>query len=293
MNFNRDVKQCHSRIKLRSHFVINESPNLTEKIFNKSNSTWEPKEIHHTVNTFIEDFTQKINNSLQEQRNIKTIPKKNLTKPEEKALKDLMKRNDIIICDADKGGSVVILDVKDYIKEADRQLSDEHFYKKLPEDATLLHGELVNNAIEHLKNRNLISEKLANGLKLSDPRTPLFYLLPTIHKINNPGRPGVSSISCHTENISQFVDYHLQPLAERLPSYIQDTTDFLTRLNQLPESLPNGSILITMDVKSLYTNIRNQEGIEAVNSYLKDSDKGNLTNTISAFLTLILTLNNF
>ena len=48
-----------------------------------------------------------------------------------------------------------------------------------------------------------------------------------------------------------------------------------------------------MDVKSLYTNIPNQEGIEAVNSYLKDSDKGNLTNVISAFLTLILTLNNF
>ena len=166
MNFNRDVKQFHRRIKLRSHFGITESPNLTEKIFNKSNSTWKPKEIHHTVNTFIEDVTQKINNSLQEQRNIKTIPKKNLTKYEEKALKDLMKRNDIIICNADKGGAD--------IKEADRQLSDEHFYKKLPKDATLLPGELVNNAIEHLKNRNLISEKLANGLKVSDPKTPLY-----------------------------------------------------------------------------------------------------------------------
>ena len=79
----------------------------------------------------------------------------------------------------------------------------------------LLHGELVNNTIEHIKNRNLISEKLANGLKVSEPRTPLFYLLPKIHKINNPGHPVVTSISCHTENISQFVDYHLQPLAKR------------------------------------------------------------------------------
>ena len=160
-----------------------------------------------------------------------------------------MKRNDVIICNADKGGAVVILDVKDYMKEAYRQLSDENVYKHLPNDATLLHGELVNNAIVHLRNRNLISEKLANGLKVSDPRTPLFYLLPKIHKINNPGRPVVNSISCHTENISQFVDYHLQPLAEKLPSYIQDTTDFLNRLNQLPEVLPNGSILVTLDVK--------------------------------------------
>ena len=103
-----------------------------------------------------------------------------------------MKRNDIIICNAVKGGAVVILDVKDYIKEADRQLSDEHFNKKLPKDATLLHGELVNNAIEHIKNRNLISEKLANGLKVSDPRTPLFYLLPKVHKINNPAELAVT-----------------------------------------------------------------------------------------------------
>ena len=40
-----------------------------------------------------------------------------------------------------------------------------------------------------------------------------------------------------------------------------------------------------MGVKSLYTNIPNQEGIEVVN--LKDSDKENLMNVISAFLTLI------
>ena len=77
-----------------------------------------------------------------------------------------MKRNDIKICNADKGGAVVILHVKYYIKEADRQLSHEHLYKKLPKEATLSYGELVNNAIEHLKNRNLISKKLANGLKV-------------------------------------------------------------------------------------------------------------------------------
>ena len=48
-----------------------------------------------------------------------------------------------------------------------------------------------------------------------------------------------------------------------------------------------------MDVISLYTNIPNDEGIEAVKSYMRESDKKNLTPVISAFLTLILTLNNF
>lgn len=275
---------------MRSHFGINSNPR-NEKIFNKSNSLWEPKEVHHTVKTFIEDFTQQVNNSLQEQTNDKK-QYKNLNKNEDGALKDLMERTDIIICNADKGGAVVIMDVKDYIQEAERQLSDENFYKKLPTDATSLHVELVNNAIEQLKNRNLISEKIANGLKVSNPRTPLFYLLPKIHKENNPGRPVVSSINCHTESISQFVDYHLQPLAKQLPSYVQDTTDFLRKLNDLPKHLPKGATLVTMDVKSLYTNIPNVEGIEAVKSYLRESDR-KLTQVISAFLTLILTLNNF
>ena len=35
-----------------------------------------------------------------------------------------MNRNDITICNADKGGAVVIIDIDDYIKEAMRQLSD-------------------------------------------------------------------------------------------------------------------------------------------------------------------------
>ena len=40
-----------------------------------------------------------------------------------KALQESSKPNDIILNNTDKGGAVVIQDVKDYIKEADRQLS--------------------------------------------------------------------------------------------------------------------------------------------------------------------------
>ena len=42
-----------------------------------------------------------------------------------------MLRDDIVICNADKGNAVVILDVEDYIKEANKQLGDTSFYKEL------------------------------------------------------------------------------------------------------------------------------------------------------------------
>ena len=57
------------------------------------------------------------------------------------------------------------------------------------------------------------------------------------------------------------------------------------------EKIPDNSILVTMDVRSLYTNIPNKEGIEAVETTLKR--KNIRTKIISTFLRLVLTLNNF
>ena len=50
-------------------------------------------------------------------------------------------------------------------------------------------------------------------------------------------------------------------------SYIRDTTDFIHKLRGLPR-LPPGSLLGTLDVSSLYTNIPHEEGITACEEYL-------------------------
>ena len=287
----RDVNKFNRRIKLKSHFGTTFDK---KELHFKSNSTWEPANVHHTVKTFIEDFSTRIRNSLRAK--IDHPGRKNLSKKEEIALENLRSRDDIIVTNADKGGAVVINDVNQYIKEAERQLLDRNFYKKVTTNPTSIHAALVNNAIDQLKNRNLIDLKIAEQLKTVNPRTPRFYLLPKIHKPNNPGRPVVSSINCHTERISQFVDHHLQPLAKNLTSYIQDTTDFLRKLQSLPEKLPKNTFLVTLDVRSLYTNIPNAEGIEAAKSYIEARGQPGdrkLSQVIANFLTLILTLNNF
>ena len=117
-------------------------------------------------------------------------------------------------------------------------------------------------------------------------------MLPKIHKQNNPGRPVISFIDCNTSNISQFVDYHLQDHVQKLPSYVKDTTDFINKIKDL--DVPSNSILVTMDVSALYTNIPNNEGIDAVrNTLLKANIPVSLITVIQTFLTLILTLNNF
>ena len=219
-------------------------------------------------------------------------PKPNLSKGEQKAMEELAKRKDIIITNADKGGAVVIMDVEKYINEANRQLSDKRNYKKLQEDPTLQHSNLVNDTIDRFKKENLLSKKLADGLKSVNPKTPKFYISPKIHKENNPGRPVINSINCHTSEISRFVDHHLQPVVREIPSYIKDTNDFINKIDNF--TVPPNSFLVTMDVKSLYTSIPNNEGIASVKKkYDHYPNKTIPTKIITTFLALILTLNDF
>ena len=48
-----------------------------------------------------------------------------------------------------------------------------------------------------------------------DPQPGKFYLLPKIHKPNNPGRPIVSNKLTLTEKISHYVKFHLKPYAQK------------------------------------------------------------------------------
>ena len=175
----------------------------------KSKTKWTPKENHHSIETFIDVIKKDID---QEKilENVKT--RNNLDRGERDALKYLSDRDDIMITKADKGGAVVILKTSDYIKEAQDQLSEKSNYRILPNDPTMKNNELVNKVIERFKKEKTLSDKTAENLKIKNPRTPRLYLLPKIHKEGNPGRPVISSIDCHTSNISRFIDHHLQPL---------------------------------------------------------------------------------
>ena len=54
--------------------------------------------------------------------------------------------------------------------------------------------------------------------------------------------------------------YHLQPLAQKVKSYIKDINHFLSKLKKLGK-LPRGAILCAIDVVDLYPNISHSEGL--------------------------------
>ena len=291
-DFDNDFKDFARKIKLKAHFgpQSNTNEEIKDGFKPETDKTWEPLYTHHTVKTFLEALEKDVN---EVQPLTNNVTRCNLSKNERLSLERLKKMDDIIITKADKGGATVILDIEDYIKEAERQLHDTDTYETLEGDPTLMYNDIINNAIDKLKNENELTSKLALSLKTNKPKTPKFYTLPKIHKENNPGRPVVNSIESHTSKISKYVDFYLQPIAQHLPSYIKDTSHFLRKLNTTKEINPR-SILVTLDVKSLYTNIPNEEGISAVkNAIARSTDSKISSKVITTFLWLILTLSNF
>ena len=86
----------------------------------------------------------------------------------------------MLITNADNGGAAVILETKDYINEANRQLNVTSSYKKLPDDPTVTHNKLINDSIDRFKQEQLMPKETAETLKIKDPEVPKFHMLQKI-----------------------------------------------------------------------------------------------------------------
>ena len=125
---NKEMKDFYRRIKLKAHFKNpdNKARFADGDIFIKpTNKTWVPNNNHYNIETFIEATRNEINNEI---KNTKRNNYSNLSVKEQNALQELQSRDDIVTTEPDKGGAVVILDVEDYIKEAERQLHNTENY---------------------------------------------------------------------------------------------------------------------------------------------------------------------
>ena len=54
-------------------------------------------------------------------------------------------------------------------------------------------------------------------------------------------------------NVSEYIDSHLKPNANRYGRFVKNTEDLLSKLSK--EKNPKDSFLVTLDIDSMYTNI--------------------------------------
>ena len=183
-----------------------------------------------------------------------------------------------------------------YLAEANRQLNSPYHYQKFSYDPTNETLTLAKKRALKLYKTKIIDNITYKFLTAdAHARTPHLYILPKIYKAEIPGRPIISGCGGPTVKLSQYADHLLKPLLKNIPSYVHDTTDFLCRIFDLNQNLPHCIILITIDVKSLYTNIPNDEGIKACIDMLKEynSISPEVEQSVFNTLTLILNKNSF
>jgi hypothetical protein len=95
-----------------------------------------------------------------------------------------------------------------------------------------------------------------------------------------------------TENISEFIGFHLRPVVENLSSHMKDTTDYLKKMENL--TIPENTTLVTMDVTSLCAKIPHDDGIDACRKIWEQRTvQEPPTECLVEMLTLVLENNNF
>ena len=104
---------------------------------------------------------------------LKRPKRSNLSEKEQKPLEDVNVRDDIVITNADKGGAVVIMDLKNYVEECERQLNNAK--NCLQKGPTETNNELVHGVIKRLENEKLFSKNMVEALKINSPQNPPFY----------------------------------------------------------------------------------------------------------------------
>ena len=132
---------------------------------------------------------------------------------------------------------------------------------------------------EALENKTISSDEYI-GMVAADKEPGRFYCNFKVHKQHSsneipPERPIIYGSGSITEGIATFVNYHIKEIATTHSTYLQDTPDFLRIIenkNSGPQ-LNQNVIIVTMDAKSLFTNITHTEGIECLREQLDKRPK--------------------
>jgi hypothetical protein len=203
--------------------------------------------------------------------------KDNLTLDERDALTELKNNPNIVIKPADKGSATVIMNRSAYIAEAQRQLNNENYYRKLDRPIYTNNVAPINNILEEMAVSKVISDKQLKFLRANESdRQRIFYLLPKIHKPRDKwpqanrmpeGRPIVSDCGSESYRVSQYIDSFIRPISIKHPSYIKDTYDFVSKVRN--QVVPDDAYLVTGDVCALYTNMHIDRTIDTVREALE------------------------
>ncbi|XP_072028106.1 uncharacterized protein [Amphiura filiformis] len=149
-------------------------------------------------------------------------------------------------------------------------LSDKKTYSKLNKDPTTTYKNKLLKLLKELKEKKSIDQNLYDKLRPSACVVPCIYGLPKVHKASVPVRPIVSSIGSVCYSLARFLADLLSPLVGNSPHHIQNSQDFVSKLQTL--KLDEAEVLTSYDVTALFTSVPVDGALDIVKELL-DKDK--------------------
>ena len=159
-------------------------------------------------------------------------PKSNITKEEQKALKELKKDTNRVILTADKGTCLAVMDKEENVNKA-QELLKEETYRIIPEDPTNKQKNKLIQLLKKIKTEGGINEENYKKMYPTGASIPKFYGLPKVPKAGVPPRPIVSSTRSVTYNTSKELARILKPFAGRSTFSVQNTMDFVEHIKNI------------------------------------------------------------
>lgn len=206
--------------------------------------------------------------ALSKLRNARTSSMSLLDK---EAMKRLQNNKAIVILPADKGNATVVMNRNDYVSKMTEHLEDETTYSKIDRDPTRkTESELQKLLTDVFKFVPPEKKHLYNRLLCHTGSAPAIYGLPKIHKPNVPLRPIVDYTRSPLHSLSGYLHSVLRPLVGRTSTYVKDSADFVDKIRNV--TLDCEDIMVSFDVKSMFTRIPVDYAVDCCRSALKNDD---------------------
>ena len=177
-----------------------------------------------------------------------------------RAIHELRRESDVVICRPDKGTGIVLLDRADYNSKMMEILNDTSKFECLGSCEEHDRTEQIEKALQAFLLRQQkagkIGEAIYNRIRPCGSVRPRMYGLPKIHKPEPiPLRPILSMVGSAHHELARWLTEILQPVLEHYSEHvIADSFEFCKVLHGDVE-LGGNAFMCSFDVTSLFTNV--------------------------------------
>lgn len=163
------------------------------------------------------------------------------------------KHENVVILNADKGKSTVLMYKDEYHKKVDELLNDRTTYKELDRDPTNKLQQKNNIFINQIRKLEIITQREKFRLTTHSTTAPKLYALPKIHKPGVPMRPVVATVNTPSSLTSKMLAEILMKSMNNNEHSIKNSFEFKKMLNDI--RMDEAEKMVSFDVISLFTNI--------------------------------------